>query len=181
MRRPLLIVLAGLLGVGLASGARAEVAAASASGFIIRHELGIAATPAQVHARFFELARWWNGAHTYSGSAANLSLRQEPGACWCERLKDGGFVRHMSLEYSAPGSLIRLSGGLGPLQSLGANGVLTLQLAAEAGGTRARLSYVVSGFQPGEGLLPLAAPVDGVLKEQFERLKRYVETGAPLP
>ena len=43
------------------------------------------------------------------------------------------------------------------------------------------VSYVVSGYQPDKGLAPLAEPVNGVLTEQVERLRRFVETGRPLP
>src|SRR3546814_9802807 len=30
--------------------------------------------------------RWWNGAHSYSGSAANLRLEPVAGGCFCEAL-----------------------------------------------------------------------------------------------
>ena len=46
-------------------------------------------------------------------------------------------------------------------------------------GTKLVVTYVVSGYQPGKGFEPLAAPVNQMLTEQVTRLKRFVETGKP--
>ncbi len=54
---------------------------------------------------YFEIGNWWSDAHTYSGKASNLTLRNEPGGCFCETLPGGGFVRHASLEYSDKGKV----------------------------------------------------------------------------
>jgi len=162
----------------------AEVASSSAAGFIVRIELPVAAPPADVYARFFEIGKWWSDAHTYSGKASNLSLRNEPGGCFCETLPSGGFVRHATLEYSDKGKVAVLDGALGPLQALGAHGLLAFTFGAAdkanpAAGTRLVATYTISGYQPDPGFAPLAEPVNGVLKEQVERLKRLVETGKP--
>ena len=173
---------AALLMPGLAS---ADVLSSSPSGFVIRIEVPVAAAPTDVYLKFFEVGRWWSEAHTYSGKASNLTLRNEPGGCFCEALPGGGFVRHASLEYSDKGKVARLSGALGPLQELGAHGLLAFNFTADktnpAAGTRLVVTYVVSGYQPDKGLAPLAEPVNGVLREQVERFKRYAETGKPTP
>jgi len=163
--------------------AAAEVASSSAAGFIVRVEVPVAAPPAEVYAKFFEIGKWWSDAHTYSGKASNLSLRNEPGGCFCETLP-GGFVRHASLEYSDKGKVAVLDGALGPLQALGAHGLLAFTFGPAdktnpAAGTRLLVTYTVSGYQPDKGFAPLAEPVNGVIREQVARLKRLVETGKP--
>ena len=168
--------------LGVPGSAGAEVVSSSAAGFIIRVELPVAAPPADVFSKFFEVGRWWSDAHTYTGKASNLSLKNEVGGCFCEALPGGGFVRHAVLEYSDKGKIARLSGGLGPLQELGAFGMLSFRFepadkAKPAAGTKLVMTYAVNGYQPDKGLAPMAEPVNGVMKEQLERLKRYVETG----
>lgn len=164
--------------------ALADVMSSAATGFVVRIELPVAAAPAEVYSKFFEVGKWWSDAHTYSGKASNLTLRNEPGGCFCEALAGGGFVRHATLEYSDKGKVAVLDGALGPLQALGAHGLLAFTFAPAdkanpAAGTRLAVTYTVSGYQPDPGFAPLAEPVNGVLEEQVERLKRLVETGKP--
>ncbi len=160
----------------------AAVSSSSPAGFVIKIEVPIAAPRTDVHARALEIGRWWSDSHTYSGSASNMSLSREPGGCFCEKLKDGGFVRHGSVELSIPPSVLRFSGALGPLQELGTNGMLTMQFsAANEKETKLVVTYAVSGYEPNKGLGELATPVDQVISEQFLRLKRYAETGKPTP
>jgi hypothetical protein len=166
--------------------AGAEVLSSAPGGFVIRLEMPVAAPPADVYSKFFEIGRWWSDAHTYTGKAANMTLKNEPGGCFCEKLDGGGFVRHAALEYADKGKVARLSGGLGPLQEMGGYGMLSFNFlpAAKdnpAAGTRLVMSYVVSGYQPDKGYAPLAPLVEGVMKEQVERLKRFAETGKPAP
>ncbi len=160
----------------------AAVSSSSPAGFVIKIEVPIAAPRTDVHARALEIGRWWSDSHTYSGSASNMSLSREPGGCFCEKLKDGGFVRHGSVELSIPPSVLRFSGALGPLQELGTNGMLTMQFsAANEKETKLVVTYAVSGYEPSKGLGELATLVDQVISEQFLRLKRYAETGKPTP
>src|SRR5690349_14228561 len=126
-----------------------------------------------------QIGRWWNPAHTYSGDAANLALSAKPGGCLCETLPGGGFVKHMDVVYAAPGKALRLVGGLGPLQGMGAAGAMTFDFKAEGAITRVTVTYIVSGFAPGAGLAAIAPPVEGVLAEQLTRFKRFTETGKP--
>jgi hypothetical protein len=165
--RPLLPWL--LLATGLAPlAASAEVIAAGANGFEVRHEALYPGDPAGAWRRLVRPQDWWDPAHTYSKDARRLSLALRPGGCWCERLADGGFVRHLEVLYLAPGATLRLGGGLGPLQGMGVNGALTFTLKAEGAATRVQLAYVVSGFAPA-GFADLARAVDGVLGAQLAR------------
>ena len=158
-----------------AGSARAEVADQGPAGFQVRHVVLIAAPPAKVRAAALDIGKWWSGSHTYSGDAKNLAI--DASGCFCEKLPDG-FVRHMTLVYSAPDAL-RLAGALGPLATTGASGHLGLSFGKPADSTQLVLTYDVGGYAKGGLAQTWAAPVDGVLGQQVARLKRYVETGKP--
>lgn len=171
------LLFAVVLAVAVPAGA--EVTASGDTGFIVKIELPVAAPPGDLYTRFTQIGRWWSDAHTYSGKAANLTLESRVGGCFCETLADGGFVRHMDVVFAMPGKALRLSGGLGPLQERGASGLMALQFKPEGAGTRLQVTYTVSGFSAARDYETLAPAVDGVLKEQLTRLKRFAETGKP--
>lgn len=162
-----LVLLAATTALLAPRAARAEVTA-NASGFVVKHEVVVPLPPQQAYALALRVQDWWDPAHTYSGEAANLSLRAEPGGCWCERLADGGFVEHMRVVLAWPGRTLRLSGGLGPLQQMGVAGALTFGFAKADEGTRVTLTYVVGGHAE-SGLEGVAKPVDGVLGQALAR------------
>jgi hypothetical protein len=159
--------------------ALADVSSAGAGGFITKNSVLLTASPAEAYARFLEVGRWWNPLHTYSGDAKNLRLPSRAGDCFCESLPGNGSVAHMFVVYVIPNKSVRLQGGLGPLQQIGASGVLTISFEPAAQQTRVTFAYAVSGYMPGKGLGELAAPVDGVLLDQLQRLKRYIENSKP--
>ena len=158
-----------VLGVLAAGSAAAAVASAGAGGFALHHELTFPGTPAQAWTRLVAPSAWWSSEHTYSGDAKNLSLAAVPGGCWCESLPGGGFVRHMDVLYAAPGRALRLYGGLGPLQGMGAAGAMTFVLKPDGATTRIVVDYVVSGYVAG-GFEKIAVGVDAVLGEQLASL-----------
>jgi hypothetical protein len=69
-----------------------------------------------------------------------------------------------------------MRGALGPLQGLGVDGAMTIDLKPADGGTDLTATYNVGGYLK-DGLASWASPVDNVLGEQFNRLKTDVETG----
>jgi hypothetical protein len=76
----------------------------------------------------------------------------------------------MHVVYAEPGRVLRLTGGLGPLQSEAVNATLTITLKAnEAGGTRVQWFYVVGGFARFK-FPEMAVAVEQVLGEQVGRL-----------
>ena len=155
------------LGLALvAQPAGAKVVESGPAGFTSEHRATLAMPPAEAWARLVAVGSWWDGAHSYSGAAANLTLEPRAGGCWCEALADGGSVEHMRVAMAMPGKLLRLTGGLGPLQERPVAAVLTFTLAAKATGTEIVATYRVGGA----GLEALAAPVDGVLGHQVARL-----------
>jgi len=159
--------------------ASAEVMDSAANGFTVKTTLQIQASPDKVYGRLIQVGDWWNSAHTFSGSAKNLSIEEKPGGCFCEKLPNGG-ARHMEVVFIAPGKRLVLSGGLGPLQSIGATGAMSIDLAGAEGGTKLQVTYAVTGYLAA-GMNTFAAPVDSVLLEQFTRLKNMVEQGDPAP
>lgn len=165
---------AAALALLAAATARAEVTDAQPAGFQVRHQVVIAAPAAAVWGVLVQPSKWWSSAHTWSGSAANLSLGAASGGCFCERLPNGGSVLHMTTVHAAPGQKLVLSGGLGPLQSSGATGAMTILLAEKDGATTVTVTYDVGGYFKG-GLDKLAAPVDWVLGQQVQGLKTAVE------
>jgi Polyketide cyclase / dehydrase and lipid transport len=162
----------------VAAPVQAEVVAVDDAGFEVVERIVIAAAPDAVFARLVEVGRWWDASHSYSGDAANISLDARPGGCWCEKIPPGGAIEHMRVVYVDPGKILRARGGLGPVQSEGADGALTWTLKAVEGGTELRQRYAVGGRVRG-GFPAMAPLVDGVLKMQMGRIKRYVETGKP--
>lgn len=159
--------------------ASADITSSTAGGFVSDHTMTIKAPRSKVfHSLTAEVGRWWDPQHSYSGDAANFSIDARPDGCFCERLKDG-FIVHMSVVYSQRDTVLRMQGGLGPLQEMAVNGTLTFALGdADGGGTRLHYTYAVGGFSP-DGLDKLAVPVDQVMLGQLHRLQRYVETGSP--
>lgn len=148
----------------------AEVTAAEAGGFVVRHEAESSLLPDALWPVLVDPKRWWSSDHTFTGDAANLSLVAEAGGCWCERAP-GVEVRHLTVVFAERGKVLRLQGGLGPLQAMAVQGTLTMTLEPAPKGTKVALTYAVGGFHPG-GLQASAAPVDQVLGEQLTSLVR---------
>lgn len=152
--------------------ASAEVTAQGEDHFTSSHRAIVAAPPADVYAALGRVDAWWEGAHTYSGDAANLSLALEPGGCFCEALPDGG-VAHMRVVMARPGTQLRLIGGLGPLQADPVAGVLDFALRPAEGGTEIVVTYKVAG-RFSYPTAQLAPAVDGVLGAQLAGLVRHL-------
>ncbi len=126
--------------------------------------------------------KWWSKAHSWSGDAENFWLDSQAGGCFCEKLPDSGggmgSVKHAEILFAKPGSLLRLSGALGPLQGEALKGTLTIQIKPEDGGSRIRFDYVVGGymrFDPKE----IGPAVDNVIGEQLRGLAAAL--GGALP
>lgn len=161
----------------LAGAAQAEVTDKSAAGFEVTEKATIAAPAAKVYAALLTPGAWWSSRHSWSGSAANLSIDLSTG-CFCEKLPKG-FVRHMTVVFADGATTLRLFGGLGPMQSTGAAGHLGFVLKPAGDKTELTLTYDVGGYAKGGLAEGWAAPVDGVLGEAVGRLKTYLETGKP--
>lgn len=154
--------------------AAAEVRSASSAGFEVEARATVPVPPAEAYAALARIGEWWNDEHTYSGKAANMRLDPRAGGCFCETVPKGnGTIEHMRVVYAQPGQILRLQGGLGPLQAEAAIGTLTWALKAVPGGTEVTQSYVVGGFVRG-GAEKLAPLVDMVLVEQMARYRSHL-------
>jgi uncharacterized protein YndB with AHSA1/START domain len=178
MSRTLVIAFLALFSC-VAASARAEVKRAAPDSFLIVHSVQLKAPPAKAYAALSEIGHWWSGEHSYSGNAANFSLKAEAGGCFCERWNNGS-VQHGVVVMAMPDSVLRLNTPLGPLQGRAVTAVLTFETKPKDGGTLLELTYVVNGSSA--SALDKSAPaVDGVLGEQIARLARYIDTGSAVP
>ena len=172
------ITLAAALIVCLsAASADAEVKQSAADSFFLSYSGPVAASTAKAYADVTQVQRWWSSEHTYSGKAANLSIRPEAGGCFCERWNDGS-AEHGRVVMALPGKLLRLETSLGPLQELALKGILSFWIKTEDSATTLTVEYRVNGSS-GSGLDQFAPNVDEVLGAQVDRLRRYIATGNP--
>ncbi len=163
-----------------AAPAQAELVQHSDSGFIVRE---IAEVPADNWASWAALtspAKWWNPQHTWSGKAENLYIDSQATGCFCELMPvpegapEGtrrGSAEHMHIIQSAPGTMLRMSGALGPMQGEAVKGVLTITFKKAPKGTQIVWEYVIGGymrFKPEQ----ISKAVDGVMGEQLGRLAK---------
>lgn len=155
----------------------ATVVDSSAHGFTVLQRVEVPLTPEEAFRTFTQdIGRWWNGSHTFSGEAGNLSLKtfSGGGGCLCESW-EGGYVEHLRVVNVQYPNLLRLKGGLGPLQVMPVSGSMTLTFEAKGGGTEVSLVYAVGGYHP-QGMGSMAAPVDGVLGEQMQQFAQFTQT-----
>lgn len=171
----------------MASPASAEVAASSEAGFVIRLTEEVTATPQESWKMLLTPGEWWSGEHTYSGDAKNLYLDAQATGCFCEKLprpKDApedqrnGSIEHMHIVYAEPNRVLRLTGGLGPLQSEAVHGTLTMTFKAVPGGTRILWEYVVGGYMRYK-TDKIGPVVDKVMAEQIRRLGAKLGSKTP--
>jgi uncharacterized protein YndB with AHSA1/START domain len=150
----------------------------SPTGFQLKVTAHIAAPADKVFATIIEPAKWWSSAHTYSQSAANLSIDAKAGGCFCEKLPGGGSVQHLTVSAVFPGKLLRMRGALGPFQAHGVEGAMTWSLEAAGNETNLTVTYDLGGHMVGGfGEMPKLA--NGMVSEQVARLKKFIETGSP--
>jgi uncharacterized protein YndB with AHSA1/START domain len=156
--------------------ATAGIVDSSFYGFTISHEVTIKANPDSVYyCIVHDIGKWWDPDHTYSGNAYNLSIKTSADGCFCEKLSGGGTVRHMTVVFADPGKMLRMSGGIGPLQAMAVTGTMTFVLKKTDAGTNLKVQYTVGGYYP-TGLTKVAGMVDKVLGQQVQRLKSYTES-----
>ncbi|WP_338244111.1 SRPBCC family protein [Aurantiacibacter hainanensis] len=158
----------------LAAPAAAEVVESSSGGFATRDSAVVTADRHAVWEALVHPENWWS--HTWSNDSANLSLDARAGGCFCETLPGAegageGSVEHMRVIMVMPGSTLRMSGSLGPLQAEGLVGTLTVTLEEVEQGTRINWEYVTGG-QARFAAADFAPVVDGV---QTEFLNGLVE------
>lgn len=157
----------------LAAPAHAEVRDAKPDGFTVENSVWVPATPQVAYAALVnDVGRWWPADHTWWGDASKLSISDKAGGCFCE-LNGAQQAWHMTVTFTDPGKLLRMTGGLGPLQGMGLDGALEWRFAEEGKGTRITLWYRVGGYTP-DDLSKFAPVVDKVQAQQLSGLLRFV-------
>lgn len=167
-----------IFGFLLFSIAEAKVASQSANGFALTFQADVPGDPQNAFDKFVSIQSWWDPNHSHSGDSKNLSMDVQNGGCWCEVLPNGGFVRHMEIVHAAPGKMLVLSGGLGPLAFMGVSGAMLITFEKMDQMTRVTMRYSVGGFDTA-GFKDMAKAVDGVLGVGFKRYSNLVSTGKP--
>ena len=174
-------ILCGMLAL-LAQPASAEVVKTDETGFVSRNMAVVNADTKAVWLALISPSKWWKKEHTWSGDAANMRITPQAGGCFCERIPEDpnadkvtleGSVEHMRVIQAFPEKVLRMRGGLGPLQSEPASGVLTIAIAeSETDGrptTTIVWEYVVGGYMRYE-TPKIAKAVDTVMGLQLGSL-----------
>lgn len=163
------IILSALASAMLTPPASAKVTTKAPDGIAIQVKAQVPLDRDDAWARLLDIALWWNGSHTYSGDAGNLSIDAVAGGCWCE-LWSGGEVQHGRVLAVMPRDMIRFEAPLGPLQEMGVGAALTFTLAD---GPSPSTTVIVADFKVTgsslSGLDRLAGVIDGVITEQVTR------------
>ncbi|RZJ03885.1 MAG: hypothetical protein EON89_10080 [Brevundimonas sp.] len=169
MLRPL--IAAAVLALS-AAPATAEVVARTADSFTLRFAVGAEIAPEDIAPALAALPKWWDSAHTYSGSAANLSLDLTPGGCWCEKLADGTDFDHGRTVSVTPDSFV-FNAPFGPLRGKTTKAELTVTWPGANHGWTPTWTMIVEG----SGIGAMADSVDAVMGAGYQRWLHYLEYG----
>ena len=153
---------------------RAEVLDAADNGFTVENRAEVPVSAMAVWKALIEdVDRWWPKDHSYFGAEGRFRIEPRAGGCFCEKAGERE-VQHLQVSHVDPGKLLRLLGGLGPLQSMGLHGVLDWQLEALSDKrTRITLRHRVGGYTP-NSLQSFAPVVDSVQAIQLGGLAKQL-------
>jgi uncharacterized protein YndB with AHSA1/START domain len=180
-RRSLAVLTAAVLVLATAGAAPAAVKDAAVNGFTVENVIRVPVDPMKAwKALVDDVDRWWPKDHTWWGTQSVLSIEPRAGGCFCERHGEQQ-AQHLLVTLVDPGKLLRLTGGLGPLQGMGLTGVLEFRLApVEGGGTTVTMYYRAGGYTP-DDLSKLAPVVDRVQALQLGGLAALLGGGPVAP
>lgn len=129
-----------------AAPAAARVLDSSAAGFTVENT---AIVPVDAKAAWDGLVKhvdqWWPKDHSWFGKDGKFSIDARAGGCFCE-VAGARQAQHMAIAFVDPAHLLRMVGGLGPLQGMGLSGTMDWTLEPVEGGTRITLHYVAGGY-----------------------------------
>ena len=170
-------VIAGALN---APPAEPAVKSSSPAGFTIENSEIVPVDAATAWRALVEdVDRWWPRDHTWWGAESKLSIEPRAGGCFCE-IAGSRQARHMEVVFVDPSLVLRMTGGLGPLQGMGLHGALEWRLEKAEGGTRITLRYQAGGYTP-DDLAKFAPVVDKVQGLQLGGLANYLRSSAKKP
>jgi hypothetical protein len=156
-----------------ASAAGAAVESSTPDGFVVVNQQVVPVPPAAAWLGLVaDVDRWWPRDHSWWGEESTLSIEPRAGGCFCE-IAGERQAHHMLVAFVDPPRLLRMTGGLGPLQGMGLHGALDWRLEAVAEGTRLTLRYQAGGYA-GMDLRELAPVVDQVQGLQLGALADHL-------
>jgi uncharacterized protein YndB with AHSA1/START domain len=160
------------------TGAGAKVLNSRADGFTIENVVTVPVDPAAAwKALVNDVDKWWPKDHSWFGKDGKFRIEPRAGGCFCETSGKREAL-HMQVSFADPGKLLRMLGGLGPLQGMGLSGALEWRFEAAEGGTRITLHYIAGGYTP-EDLSKFAPIVDHVQGIQLGGLGDYLSRSKP--
>jgi hypothetical protein len=178
--RGLLILFGLIAGSVLFPDAQARIVDQAADGFTVENSEWVSADPETAWKAFVnDVGKWWPADHSWWGDASKLSMSEKAGGCFCE-INGAQQAWHMTVTFVDPGKLMRMTGGLGPLQGMGMNGALEWRFAEEKGGTRITLWYRAGGYTP-DDLSKFVPVIDQVQGLQLGGLADYLRKQDPKP
>ena len=178
--RGFLILFALIAGSVPFSGAQARIVDQAANGFTVENSEWVPVDPDTAWKAFVnDVGQWWPADHSWWGDASKLSISEKAGGCFCE-INGAQQAWHMTVTFVDPGKLMRMTGGLGPLQGMGLNGALEWRFVEEKNGTRITLWYRAGGYTP-DDLTKFVPVVDKVQGLQLGGLANYLRKQNPTP
>ncbi|MDA1369685.1 MAG: SRPBCC domain-containing protein [Proteobacteria bacterium] len=167
----LLLVLGSALSATTALG---EVILIAETGFIVENKIQLSSDRRTTWRIFTQQVNdWWPADHTWWGESSTLTIDEFAGGCFCEK-NTGKSAEHMRISFVDPPSLMRMTGGLGPLQGMGMYGALEWVFESTDQGTNVTMTYRVNGINP-DGFAELAPIVDAVQAIQLGGLGSLVQ------
>lgn len=160
MKIPLLVL---VLCFSYQLNAKPKVVMVSEHGFIVENTAQSSKPASLLWQQLVEdVDSWWPKDHTWWGEDGVLSIDKFAGGCFCEKSVDKS-AEHMHISFVEPQKLLRMTGGLGPLQGMGMYGALDWKFQQLNDKTIITLTYRVSGIDPTgfEKIAPIVAQVQG--------------------
>lgn len=150
----------------------AQVKHVSEHGFVVENIIETTLAPSAIwQALTQDVDLWWPKDHSWW--YGTFSIDAVAGGCFCE-VNGSQSAEHMRIVFVDPNKVLRMSGGLGPLQGMGMNGALDWVMTPLENGTQVTLTYRVHGINP-DGFAELAPIVAHVQGLQLGALKSYLE------
>jgi uncharacterized protein YndB with AHSA1/START domain len=159
--------------------AQAEVKDSAANGFTVENAREVPVDAATAWKALVEdVDRWWPKDHSWWGAESVFRIDSTAGGCFCEIARDGKReALHMTVTYVEPGKLLRMIGGLGPLQGMGLHGALEWRFSESGGKTKIVMWSRSGGYTP-DDLAKFAPVVDKVQAQQLGALADYLQATA---
>lgn len=173
-----LMIAAAALFAAAATPTAAQVVERHADGFTLRYTETTPVGRGDVAMAIQAVGAWWDGDHTYSGVASNMTLDLRVGGCLCETMPDGSTFEHGRVTTFDDDQLV-LEAPLGPLKGRATRATLTFDWPEGLALTRDETHVVMTFVVEGPGLGAFAEPVGQVMGHQHARLVRLIQTGAP--